>query len=96
MGNTLGKGEALRVQVDSGGCHGFQYKLELGHTEEGDIVIERENARVAIDPISWPLVQGATLEWEEELMGSAFKVTKNPNAVSTCGCDVSFELKTQF
>jgi iron-sulfur cluster insertion protein len=34
-------------------------------------------------------LQGATLDFTDDLMGTAF-VIKNPNAQSTCGCGSSF------
>ena len=43
----------LRVSVEGGGCSGFQYKFDLGRpSEPDDLVIEREGARVLIDPVS--------------------------------------------
>jgi len=36
-------------------------------------------------------MQGATIEYKDELMGSQF-VIQNPNASSTCGCGSSFSV----
>ncbi|RKP26661.1 hypothetical protein SYNPS1DRAFT_27659 [Syncephalis pseudoplumigaleata] len=86
---------ALRVAVDSGGCHGYQYRLELTHSIDAaeDIVFECDGARVVVDNISLPLLSGAQVDYVTELIGSALKVVSNPNASSTCGCDISFEIK---
>jgi iron-sulfur cluster assembly accessory protein len=83
---------ALRVAVLAGGCSGFQYKFELDDQRRpDDLVVEREGARVLIDPVSLDLLGGAELDYTDELMGSHFTV-RNPNASSSCGCGTSFAL----
>jgi iron-sulfur cluster insertion protein len=81
---------ALRLSVLAGGCSGFQYRFELDRERQpDDIVIERDGARVLIDPASLDLLGGAELDYADELMGSHFTV-RNPNATSSCGCGTSF------
>ncbi len=81
---------ALRLSVLAGGCSGFQYRFELDRERQpDDIIIEREGARVLIDPASLDLLGGAELDYADELMGSHFTV-RNPNATSSCGCGTSF------
>lgn len=85
-----GAGQALRVSVLAGGCSGFQYRFELTDaTDPEDLVVEREGARVAVDPVSLDLLAGGELDYAEALMGSHFTV-RNPNAASSCGCGTSF------
>jgi iron-sulfur cluster assembly accessory protein len=82
----------LRVSVEGGGCSGFQYKMDLvAAAADDDIVIERQGARVLIDPISLPYMAGSEIDFVDELIGSAFKV-KNPNATASCGCGTSFSV----
>jgi iron-sulfur cluster assembly accessory protein len=54
-------------------------------------VVTRDGASVVVDPVSLEMMRGAELDFVDDLMGQAFKV-KNPNAVSSCGCGVSFAL----
>ncbi|HUB12730.1 MAG TPA: iron-sulfur cluster insertion protein ErpA [Acetobacteraceae bacterium] len=83
---------ALRVAVLAGGCSGFQYRFELDADRQGDdLVIERGGARVLVDPVSLDLLNGAELDFTDELMGSHFAV-RNPNAKSACGCGTSFSV----
>jgi iron-sulfur cluster insertion protein len=83
---------ALRVAVLAGGCSGFQYRFELDHEPApDDVVIERDGARVLIDPASLDLLAGGELDYTDELMGSHFAV-RNPNARSACGCGTSFSV----
>jgi iron-sulfur cluster insertion protein len=82
--------QGLRVAVLAGGCQGFQYRFSLeAAPAEDDVVIEREGVRVFIDPVSLTLLEGAELDYAEELIGAYFRV-RNPNAASSCGCGSSF------
>ena len=76
----------LRVYVEGGGCSGFQYGFKLDNKNEDDTVVD---SLVLVDSLSYSYILGSTLDYEEDIMGSSFKIT-NPNAVGTCGCGVSF------
>ena len=83
---------ALRVSVEGGGCSGFSYKFDLidGPTSE-DIVIERDGAVVAIDPVSIMYMGGSEIDFVDDLMGQSFQI-RNPNATASCGCGTSFSV----
>ena len=88
-----GRPAALRVSVLAGGCSGFQYRFELDDTPQpDDLVLERDGARVLVDPASLDLLAGAELDYADELMGSYFAI-RNPNATSSCGCGTSFSVE---
>lgn len=85
-----GDARGLRVAVQGGGCSGFQYDLALvAGPEPDDVEIENHGAKLYVDAVSIPLLEGAVIEWVDELIGARFQV-RNPNAVSSCGCGVSF------
>jgi len=85
-------GAGLRVAVEGGGCSGFQYGIAVAQAANADdLVIERDGARLFVDPVSLPYLLGSEVDWVEELIGASFKV-KNPNATSSCGCGVSFSV----
>lgn len=85
-------GAGLRVAVEGGGCSGFQYEIAIAPgANADDIIIERDGARLFVDPVSLPFLLGSEVDWVEELIGASFKV-KNPNARTSCGCGVSFSL----
>ena len=80
----------LRIYVAGGGCSGFQYNFALDDTRtDDDLVLERDGATVLIDPMSLDFLQGAEIDFTDDLIGAAFKVN-NPNAQSSCGCGTSF------
>ncbi len=83
----------LRVAVEGGGCSGFQYALGFdGDPEEGDAVAEFHGLRVIVDPYSSPLLEGASVDYVDGLMGAGFQVD-NPNVVAACGCGSSFQAR---
>lgn len=87
-------GAGLRVFVQGGGCSGFQYGLMI---EEGDAaagvdqVFESNGVKLYVDPISVRYLQGAEVDFIDNLTGGGFTI-KNPNAKSTCGCGSSFNV----
>jgi len=82
----------LRTFVQGGGCSGFSYGFTLDEVKnEDDFEVPLSNFKVVIDAMSMQYLQGATIDYKEELMGSNF-VIQNPNAVSQCGCGSSFSL----
>ncbi len=46
--------------------------------------------QIVVDEVSMQFLKGATVDYTEELIKSAFEVTSNPNAESSCGCGNSF------
>ena len=86
----------LRVAVKGGGCSGFQYVFDIvDQVNETDKVFEKYNCRVIIDETSLQFLEGAEIDYSEELIGSSFKIS-NPNATSSCGCGTSFSFSPSF
>jgi iron-sulfur cluster insertion protein len=82
----------LRIAVSGGGCSGFQYGLSFDdQTNSDDRVFERDGVGVVIDQVSLDLLNGAEVDFVEDLMGAAFRIN-NPNAASSCGCGNSFSI----
>ena len=82
----------LRVSVEGGGCSGFQYRFDLVERREADdLVLERDGAKVLIDPVSLPYLVGSEIDFVDALIGASFKV-QNPNATASCGCGTSFSI----
>ncbi|MCJ1306692.1 hypothetical protein MMC25_000335 [Agyrium rufum] len=101
---------ALRVTVQSGGCHGFQYLMSLTNLKDQfknvsedaefeDTIFETPDveggkARVVMDEASLELLKGSSVDYTMELIGSQFKIVGNPAASSSCGCGTSFDIKS--
>ncbi|KAI0691513.1 hypothetical protein BC835DRAFT_1279008 [Cytidiella melzeri] len=89
---------ALRIAVESGGCHGYQYKMELAKDRQpDDYVFSHPTVKpssIVVDAVSLSLLKGSLIDYATELIGSSFRVVDNPQAKgSGCGCGVSWELK---
>ena len=82
----------LRIAVSGGGCSGFQYGLSFDEQRNpDDFVFEEGGIAVVVDDVSLDLLNGAELDFVEDLMGASFQI-KNPNAASSCGCGNSFSI----
>ena len=81
----------LRVFVQGGGCSGFSYGFTFDETvNEDDFCLEAE-VPVVVDGMSMQYLQGAEIDYKEDLMGASF-VINNPQATTTCGCGSSFSV----
>jgi iron-sulfur cluster assembly protein len=81
----------LRVFVVGGGCAGYQYGMALTqHAEQDDLVVEHQGLKLVVDPDSAPLLEGAEIDYVDDLMRSGFTIY-NPNATRSCACGHSFQ-----
>uniref|UniRef100_F6PVQ2 Iron-sulfur cluster assembly 2 homolog, mitochondrial n=1 Tax=Equus caballus TaxID=9796 RepID=F6PVQ2_HORSE len=86
--------EFLRLEVEGGGCSGFQYKFSLDTViNPDDRVFEQGGARVVVDSDSLAFVKGAQVDFSQELIRSSFQVLNNPQAQQGCSCGSSFSVK---
>ena len=82
----------LRTFVQGGGCSGFSYGFTFDEImNEDDFEVPLGDTKVLIDAMSMQYLQGANIDYKEDLQGSEFKIS-NPNAQSTCGCGSSFSV----
>ena len=84
---------ALRTFVQGGGCSGFSYGFtfdEEKNEDDFEFPINKQH-NVLVDAMSMQYLQGAVIDYKEEVMGSQFVIT-NPNAQSPCGCGSSFSV----
>lgn len=71
--------EGLRIGIEGRSASDFQYSLGLAtDTEEDDIVIEMDTFKVLVDAKSAPDLEGAVIDYVEDLNSSGFKI-ENPN-----------------
>ena len=81
---------ALRVAVRPGGCSGYSYEMFFdADIAEDDVRAEHGGVQVVIDPASFQLLKGASLDYKDGLQGAGFAIS-NPNAERSCGCGQSF------
>ena len=82
----------LRVMIQGGGCSGFQYGLRMeAEKQEDDTELDIAGVKLLVDPMSYTLVAGVTIDFVETLTHTGFRFD-NPNATATCGCGQSFSM----
>mmetsp|Transcript_17325 Transcript_17325/g.15565 ORF Transcript_17325/g.15565 Transcript_17325/m.15565 type:complete len:193 (-) Transcript_17325:47-625(-) len=85
----------LRIGVSAGGCSGFQYEFEFAGSDDieqdEDIILEKNDAKFIVDKTSMKFIKGAKLDFISDFIQTTFTIIDNPNIVSECGCNVSFQ-----
>lgn len=85
--------QGIRVSIRKGGCAGMEYAVDLvSEPNAKDDFIERDGAKVWIDPAAVLYLLGTQMDFETTKLRSGF-VFNNPNQTSACGCGESVELK---
>ncbi|MAW87587.1 MAG: Fe-S cluster assembly scaffold SufA [Phyllobacteriaceae bacterium] len=83
----------VRVGIKKGGCAGMEYTIDaVTEPDEKDDVIERDGAKVWVDPAATLYLIGTQMDFEVTTLRSGF-VFNNPNQSSACGCGESVELR---
>ncbi|MEY4102309.1 MAG: Iron-sulfur cluster insertion protein ErpA [Actinomycetota bacterium] len=80
----------LRIAVQPGGCSGLIYQLYFDERVlEGDAVVGFGGVEVAVDKMSVPYLDGASIDFEDTIQKQGFTID-NPNAEGSCACGDSF------
>src|SRR6478736_6480150 len=81
----------LRVFVYPGGCSGMSYGMAFeDQPADDDMTVEVQGLKLYVDDMSSQYIAGATIDYEDSLMGGGFRIL-NPNAVRSCSCGHSFD-----
>jgi iron-sulfur cluster assembly accessory protein len=105
--------EGFMFSAISGGCNGLNYDLKLidsykvimeQYTNNGKTkisVMENNNNRLYIDPLSEMFLFGTTIDYiledyDKGLFENKFVFIVDKNFASSCGCGVSFTPKENF
>ncbi|MGL4305392.1 MAG: HesB/IscA family protein [Mycobacteriaceae bacterium] len=81
---------ALRIAVQPGGCAGLRYQLFFDDRNlDGDLVVEFDGVKLAVDRMSAPYVEGASIDFVDTIEKQGFTID-NPNATGSCACGDSF------
>ena len=91
--------------VSSGGCNGFNYKLNLIDNKQFKTIISENkhpttviDDKVIVDPFSEMYLLGTTIDYIAEdyskgIFESKFIFTPDKDIATSCGCGVSFSPK---
>jgi iron-sulfur cluster assembly accessory protein len=83
-------GMVLRIAVQPGGCSGLRYELFFDDRSlDGDALVEFGGVGLAVDRMSKPYLDGATIDFVDTIEKQGFTID-NPNAQNSCACGDSF------
>ena len=91
-GNSRNARQNSGVAVQGGGCSGFSYIFSIDDTQtDADLIFTRDGVDVLVDDMSLQYMDGAEIDWVDDLIGASFRIN-NPNATASCGCGTSFDI----
>src|ERR1700712_1372243 len=91
--NSGADAKGVRIGIKKGGCAGMEYTIDMvTEANAKDDLIERDGAKVWIEPSAVLYLLGTEMGFEMTTLRSGFTFT-NPNQTSSCGCGESVELK---
>jgi iron-sulfur cluster assembly accessory protein len=84
------EGKGLRIFIETGGCSGMSYAMEISPRKLGDQEFENHGVKLFVEDRGLTYLAGSVIDYKDGLTGAGFRIT-NPNAKQTCGCGKSFE-----
>ena len=82
--------KGLRIYIETGGCSGMSYAMEMSEGKPGDAEFSAHGVRLFVEEQGLVYLAGSVIDYKDGLTGAGFRIT-NPNAKQTCGCGKSFE-----
>lgn len=83
-------GGGILFSCKSGGCNGFEYRLEpTTRPPEAEAQSLSNGVTLFTCNHSMLYLLGTEIDWSDDIMGARFVFT-NPGAASTCGCGATF------
>ncbi|UKJ89809.2 hypothetical protein MACJ_003063 [Theileria orientalis] len=89
------KNKYLYINITGGGCSGFQYNFNLINplNKVVSVIYDDNTVKIYSNHESSEVINGCTLDFQDELIGSKFILDDIQNSVRKCSCGNSFELK---
>jgi iron-sulfur cluster assembly accessory protein len=89
LSDQAGDNEGLRILARGGGCacSGGSFAMGIDAATSEDTVIDLSGVKVIVDPVSALQLDGAAIDYVEEVMRQGFTI-EAPNAAAggSCGC----------
>jgi len=82
--------KGLRIYIETGGCSGMSYAMEISPRKPGDDEFVAHGVKLFVEDRGLVYLAGSVIDYKDALTGAGFRIT-NPNAKQTCGCGKSFE-----
>ena len=89
IGEPNSEGKGLRIFIETGGCSGMSYAMEISARKPGDEEFTAHGMKLFVEDRGLVYLAGSVIDYKAGLSGAGFRIT-NPNAKATCGCGKSF------
>jgi len=90
IGQPNSENKGLRIYIETGGCSGMSYAMEISARKPGDEEFLCHGVHLFVEDRGLVFLAGSVIDYNDGLTGAGFRIT-NPNAKQTCGCGKSFE-----
>ena len=90
IGTANPENKGLRIFIETGGCSGMSYAMEIAGRKPGDEEFSSHGVHLFVEERGLVYLSGSVIDYKDGLTGAGFRIT-NPNAKQTCGCGKSFE-----
>jgi iron-sulfur cluster assembly accessory protein len=90
IGEPNAENKGLRIYIETGGCSGMSYAMEIAPRKTGDDAFLSHGVNLFVEDRGLVYLAGSVIDYKDALTGAGFRIT-NPNAKQTCGCGKSFE-----
>jgi iron-sulfur cluster assembly accessory protein len=90
IGQPNSENKGLRIYIETGGCSGMSYAMEISPRKPGDEEFAAHGVSLFVQDRGLVYLAGSVIDYKDGLTGAGFRIT-NPNAKQTCGCGKSFE-----
>jgi iron-sulfur cluster assembly protein len=90
VGEPNPEGKGLRIFIETGGCSGMSYAMEISSRKPNDEEFVNHGVKLFVEDRGLVYLAGSVIDYKDGLSGAGFRIT-NPNAKQTCGCGKSFE-----
>ncbi|MCE0484803.1 MAG: iron-sulfur cluster assembly accessory protein [Methylacidiphilales bacterium] len=90
IGEPNSEGKGLRIYIETGGCSGMSYAMEISPRKPSDEEFSSRGVKLFVEDRGLVYLAGSVIDYKDGLTGAGFRIT-NPNAKQTCGCGKSFE-----
>ena len=90
IGDANPESKGLRIYIETGGCSGMSYAMEISARKPDDEEFLVHGVRLLVESRGLVYLAGSVIDYKDGLTGAGFRIT-NPNAKQTCGCGKSFE-----
>ncbi len=81
-----GQGLRLSAQADGCGCGASSFAMGLDGASDEDAVLEVEGVRLILDPAATEKLEGAVIDYVQDVMRQGFSIQVSGAGGGGCGC----------